>query len=186
MKLRHVLVIGAVALAFAGCNEKAEESKAAAPAEVAAPKKDCSECDTHKAQAAAQAVVPAAVPAAAQAAPEMTDAQAMEAAAKKVAASSGTYTVEELFAKKAELNAKVVTVKGEVVKVSNGIMGRSWIHIQDGTGAEGTNDIIFTSKVQTANVGDKVVATGTVATDKDFGYGYFYAVIVEDSAFVMQ
>ena len=184
MKLKHVLVIGAVALAFAGCNEKAEEkAAAAAPAEVAAPKKDCSDCDTHKAQAAAQAA-PAA--AAVQAAPAVTDAQAMEDAAKKVASSTGTYTVEELFAKKADLNASIVTVKGEVVKVSNGIMGRSWIHIQDGTGVEGTNDIIFTSKVQTANVGDKVVATGTVATDKDFGYGYFYAIIVEDSAFIMQ
>lgn len=95
----------------------------------------------------------------------------------------GAVSVADLYAKKQEFNGKTVTVEGNVVKVSEAIMGKNWIHIQDGTGAEGTNDIVFTSPTQTAVVGDHVVATGTVATDKDFGYGYFYAVIVEDATF---
>lgn len=95
----------------------------------------------------------------------------------------GAVSVADLFAKKQELSGKSVTVEGNVVKVSEAIMGKNWIHIQDGTGGEGTNDIVFTSATQSAKVGDHVVATGTVATDKDFGYGYFYAVIVEEASF---
>jgi hypothetical protein len=95
----------------------------------------------------------------------------------------GTFTVEELFTKKAELKGKSVKVKGKVVKVLDGIMGMSWIHIKDGTGAAGSDDIIFTSKRDTAVVGSTVTAQGTLITDKDFGSGYFYAVIMEDSTF---
>jgi hypothetical protein len=95
----------------------------------------------------------------------------------------GTFTVEELFTKKAELKGKSVKVKGKVVKVLDGIMGMTWVHIQDGTGATGSNDIIFTSKRDTAVVGSTVTAQGTLIIDKDFGSGYFYAVIMEDSTF---
>lgn len=95
----------------------------------------------------------------------------------------GTFTVEELFTKKDTLKGKSVKVKGKVVKVLDGIMGMSWIHIQDGTGAAGSNDIIFTSKSDTAKVGSTVTAQGTLIVDKDFGSGYFYPVIMEDSTF---
>ncbi|MDQ1340231.1 MAG: hypothetical protein QG567_1388 [Campylobacterota bacterium] len=95
----------------------------------------------------------------------------------------GIFKVADLFAKKAELNGKVVEVKGEVVKVSSNIMGRYWIHIQDGSGKEGTNDIIFTAPEATVQKGDKVTAKGVLAMDKDFGYGYFYSAIVENSVF---
>jgi len=96
---------------------------------------------------------------------------------------AGGYTVAELFANKAAIAGKIVAVRGKVVKVSRNIMGKNWIHIQDGSGAEGTNDVTFTSKAQVADVGSIVVAKGTLAADKDFGAGYKYAVIVENSAF---
>lgn len=90
-----------------------------------------------------------------------------------------TCKVEEIFAKKDKLNGKMVTVKGKVVKFNAGIMGRNWIHIQDGSGKQGTNDITVTTD-QNASVGDTVVATGKVAVAKDFGGGYKYEVIIED------
>ncbi|MDD2951352.1 MAG: hypothetical protein PHU29_11250 [Sulfuricurvum sp.] len=95
----------------------------------------------------------------------------------------GSLSVADLYSKKGELNGKVVTITGNVVKVSDGIMGKSWIHIQDGTGSKETNDIVFTSATQTAQVGDHVTAKGTLHIDKDFGYGYFYPVIVEEATF---
>lgn len=95
----------------------------------------------------------------------------------------GRYTVEELFSRKNELNGKVVEVRGKVVKVSENIMGMSWIHIQDGTGSKGSNDIVFRSKTEKAPVGSTVTAKGTLAADKDFGMGYFYPAIVENSTF---
>lgn len=91
-----------------------------------------------------------------------------------------TSTVENLFAHKTELSGKSVTVKGKVVKVNNNIMQRNWLHVQDGTGAEGTNDITVTSK-QTANVGDEVTIRGQLVTDRDIGAGYNYALLIEEA-----
>lgn len=90
------------------------------------------------------------------------------------------YKVEELYAKKDKLNGKKVTVKGKVVKFSPGIMGRNWIHMQDGSGKQGTNDMTVTTN-DTASIGDKVVVTGNLVTNKDFGGGYKYEVIIEEA-----
>jgi len=88
-------------------------------------------------------------------------------------------TVEQVFAQQSELSGKHIHISGEVVKVNNGIMGKNFLHIQDGSGAEGTNDIIVTSQ-QTAKVGDKVGVDALVTTNRDFGMGYSYAVILEE------
>ncbi len=87
-------------------------------------------------------------------------------------------TIEALFADKSTLSGKQVQITGEVVKVNNGIMNRNFLHIQDGTGTVGSNDITITSQ-QTAQIGDQVAVTGRVATDVDFGAGYSYPVLVE-------
>jgi hypothetical protein len=80
------------------------------------------------------------------------------------------------------LNKKKVVVKGKVVKVSAGIMGRNWIHIQDGTGSQAkkNHNLVCTSK-ETAEIGDIVTVSGILAKDKDFGGGYKYTAIVEES-----
>ena len=75
-----------------------------------------------------------------------------------------------------------VTINAKVVKVSSGIMNRNWIHIQDGTGdaSTGTNNLVTTT-LDVAEVGDVVTATGKLAKDKDFGGGYQYVVIIEET-----
>ena len=95
------------------------------------------------------------------------------------------YTVGELFEKAASLNGQKVTVKGQVVKVNPNIMGRNWIHIQDGTGdpAKSTHDLVVTS-AGIAEKGAIVSVEGILAADKDFGSGYSYDVIVEDAILV--
>ncbi|MDH4227600.1 MAG: hypothetical protein OEV59_07645 [Deltaproteobacteria bacterium] len=91
-------------------------------------------------------------------------------------------TVEEAYANKAKLNKTTVTVTGKVAKISRGIMGKTWVHVQDGTGKPGTNDLTATTDgAENVNTGDTVTVTGTLAADKDFGGGYFYAVIIEDA-----
>jgi hypothetical protein len=90
-------------------------------------------------------------------------------------------TVAEIYAQKAALKEKSVTVRGKVVKFNEGIMNRNWVHLRDGTGTAGKdNDITVTTGDKTA-VGDVVVVKGTVRVDKDFGAGYAYPVIVEDA-----
>ena len=91
-------------------------------------------------------------------------------------------TVAEVYAQKGALKEKQVTIRGKVVKFNPGIMGKNWVHLQDGSGKadKGDNDITVTTQDMTA-VGDTVVAKGTVRTDKDFGAGYAYPVIIEDA-----
>lgn len=85
--------------------------------------------------------------------------------------------------KRQNLITKNVAVKGKVVKVSSGIMGKNWLHIQDGSGNQndGTNDLVVTSK-DLADVGDIVTVNGILYKDKDFGSGYKYDVIVEQAS----
>ncbi|MDF1578185.1 MAG: hypothetical protein P1P81_07060 [Desulfobulbales bacterium] len=89
-------------------------------------------------------------------------------------------TVEEIFAEKAALNGEAVKVRGKVTKFMSGIMGKNWLHLKDGSGAAGSDDLVVTT-MASANVGDTVLINGTVAADKDFGSGYRYDVIVEDA-----
>ena len=87
-------------------------------------------------------------------------------------------TIAAVYKDKAALSGKAVTVQGKVVKVNNGIMGRNFLHVQDGSGDKTTNDLTVTSK-QTANIGDQVTVTGNVVLNKDFGAGYAYPLLVE-------
>jgi len=94
----------------------------------------------------------------------------------------GGHTVGELFAKRSELSGKQVSVRGKVVKVNLGIMGKNWIHIQDGTGDTGANDLVVTTAPAVkVDVGNTVLVKGTASTDKDFGAGYKYDLIIEDA-----
>lgn len=89
-------------------------------------------------------------------------------------------SVEAVHLEMKQLSGKQVEVRGKVVKVNNGIMKRNFLHIQDGSGKQGTNDLIVTS-AQTAEVDDDVTITGTVVLDTDFGFGYKYPLLVEKS-----
>lgn len=101
----------------------------------------------------------------------------------KVTKNSNGYTIEELYAKKAALKGKGVKVNAKVVKVSKNIMGKDWVHLQDGSGAAGTDDIIATAVNSTVQVGDSVTASGTIKTDVDLGYGYNFPVLIEETKF---
>ena len=90
-------------------------------------------------------------------------------------------TVVQLFEQKTELAGKPVKFRGRVMKANRGILGKDWMHIQDGTGAAGTNDITVTSETGFADKGSLVVIEGTLNLDRDFGAGYKYAVIVENA-----
>lgn len=96
-------------------------------------------------------------------------------------------TVAEAWGQAARLEGKSVTIRGVVVKSLTGIMGKNWIHLRDGSGdaAAGTHDITVTT-METATEGETVTVTGTVRTNRDFGAGYSYPVLVEDARIVRQ
>ena len=58
-------------------------------------------------------------------------------------------------------------------KAVSGVMDKNWLHIRDGSGTDGTNDLTVTTSAE-VKVGDTVTISGTLAIDKDFGAGYAY------------
>ncbi len=98
-----------------------------------------------------------------------------------IAKAEGGKTVAEVFAEREALAGKPVTVRAKVVKVNGGIMGKNWLHVRDGSGAEGTNDLTVTTAGELPALGAVVIVTGPVTLNKDFGMGYAYDVIVEDA-----
>ncbi|MDR0480599.1 MAG: nucleotide-binding protein, partial [Gallionellaceae bacterium] len=96
------------------------------------------------------------------------------------ATGDNAYTVQEIVTKRAELKDKTVLVRGQVVKFNAQIMGKNWIHLQDGTGsdADESNDLLVTSQ-EAAKVGDVITAQGVVRVEQDFGSGYAYSVMLE-------
>jgi len=89
-------------------------------------------------------------------------------------------TIAEIYAEKDNLAGKKVVCAAKVVKSFYGIMGKNWLHVQDGTGAGGTNDLTVTTDAAIA-VGKTVLVEGVLEKDRDIGAGYKYAVIIENA-----
>ncbi|MBI4957692.1 MAG: hypothetical protein HY908_37140 [Myxococcales bacterium] len=96
------------------------------------------------------------------------------------ATGDGARTVAEIYAQATALEGKAVRVAGRVVKVTPNVLGRTWLHVQDGSGApdKGDFDLVVTTDEQ-PKPGDVVVLEGTLARDRDLGAGYRYPVLLE-------
>jgi hypothetical protein len=101
----------------------------------------------------------------------------------KVEPVSGGVKISDAFAGKGNYAGKTIKITGQVVKFSPEIMSRNWVHIQDGSESNGSFDLTITT-METVAVGTVVTFEGVLAVDKDFGYGYKYDVILEDSKLV--
>lgn len=97
-------------------------------------------------------------------------------------AKNGT-SLEELFSDKESFSGKSIIVKGEVVKVNNGILDKNWVHIMDGTKFENKGDLTITTS-EFVKVGDIVTFKGNISLDKDFGQGYMYDILLEEGELI--
>ena len=70
-----------------------------------------------------------------------------------------------------------------MTKYNPSIMGKNWVHIQDGTEFQGGFDLTITTEEQ-VKVGETAIIEGKLALDKDFGYGYSYNVLLEEGKVV--
>jgi len=82
--------------------------------------------------------------------------------------------ISEIFSNKDKFKNKNVEIQGEVLQVSNKVMGNTWVKIYDGKEA-----VIFRSPNEDEKivVGNKVKVVGTINTNVDYGFGYAYEVI---------
>jgi hypothetical protein len=106
-----------------------------------------------------------------------------EKATVNLAKADGEITVAQIFENRDDYASKEFELRGIVVKVNKQVMGKNWIHVQDGTNHEGSFDLTVTSQ-DLAEIGDEVVFKGKLTLNKNFGSGYFYDVIMEDAVLV--
>jgi hypothetical protein len=90
----------------------------------------------------------------------------------------GGYTIAEIYADKNKLNGKSIRVRGKVTKYTGNILNKNWLHIRDSS----TLDDLTVTTTSASAVGDVVIAEGKLELDKDYKYGYFYPVIIENAA----
>jgi hypothetical protein len=100
-----------------------------------------------------------------------------------VAPAENGLSIAKLYASKADYSGKKIKMKGQVVKVNDEVMGKNWVHIQDGSKDGDHFDLTITTLEKVA-VDDVVTFEGTIAVNKDFGYGYAYELIMEDAKLV--
>jgi hypothetical protein len=98
----------------------------------------------------------------------------------KIEPCNGCTTISNLLSNKKSFSGKNIRVKGVVTKYNPQIMNKNWIHIQDGSEFQGGFDLTITTD-KSVSLGDTVTFEGKLALDKDFGYGYFYTVLMEDA-----
>jgi hypothetical protein len=100
-----------------------------------------------------------------------------------VAPAEGSVSIAQLYAGRNDYAGKTIKMKGQVVKVNEEVMGKNWIHIQDGTKDGESFDLTITT-LDKAAVDDIVTFEGAIILNKDFGYGYSYELIMEDAKLV--
>ena len=97
--------------------------------------------------------------------------------------SDNEVTIADIYANPKDFEGKEFEIRGVVTKVNKEIMGKNWVHLQDGTSNEGAFDLTITSQ-DLPKVNDEVTFKGTLTLEKDFGAGYYYDVIMEDAEMV--
>jgi len=90
--------------------------------------------------------------------------------------------VAELFAARRTLDQAKVTVRGTVVKLTEGVLGKTYLHLRDGTGsAEQGDDDLTVTTTEALAVGETVDLEGQLAIDQDVGAGYRYPALLADA-----
>lgn len=89
-------------------------------------------------------------------------------------------TLAELYQNPNNYNGKEVIIRGLIVKYNQNIMGKNWAHIQDGTSHGNSYDLTVTTNDSLAQ-GMVGTFKGIITLDKDFGAGYKYDVLMENS-----
>lgn len=95
---------------------------------------------------------------------------------------SNARNVAEIVGQRAALNESVVSVRAQVVKVTEGILGKTYLHLRDGSGSAvvGDHDLTATTS-EPFELGETVEVEGKVTLDQDIGLGYRYPVLLAET-----
>lgn len=90
-------------------------------------------------------------------------------------------TIAELLEDPGAYEDKVVELTGTCTKINEGILGRNWLHLKDGTAD--SQDLVMTS-ADAADQGSEITIRALVKLNRDFGAGYSYDVLLEDGVII--
>lgn len=96
---------------------------------------------------------------------------------------TGSIRISEIIGNPKKYEGQTVQISGQCTKLNANIMGRNWIHLNDGSN-EG-RDMIITSEVAVPE-GHVVTMKGIVNLNRDFGAGYKYDIIIEEGEIIKQ
>lgn len=101
-------------------------------------------------------------------------------AVERARAPSGR-TVAEVFEQRAALAGQRVSVRATVVKATDGVLGKTYLHLQDGSGSaeQETHDLTATT-TEDFEIGETVEVEGLLAIDHDVGLDYRYPALLGD------
>jgi hypothetical protein len=102
---------------------------------------------------------------------------------RAVAPLSDGVTIARVIGDAASYEGKRVRIAAKIVKRTENVLGRTWLHLQDGSGdaQRGDHDLVVTTE-SAPEIGVEVVVEGVVQRNKDLGSGYRYDVLIEDAA----
>lgn len=110
---------------------------------------------------------------------KMNESESTQVEVQKMDPVEGVTSLESLMADPGSFEGRVITVQGQVVKLNSQIMGRNWVHIQDGSKKDGKAIDLTITTMEQVLMGAKVIFEGKIALDQDFGAGYRYDIIME-------
>ncbi len=92
---------------------------------------------------------------------------------------AGQIKIADLVDNPQKYEGKKVELKGAVTKVNEGIMGRNWIHLQDGS--KDSYDLVITT-LEPVKKGKTITVRAIVRLNVDLGSGYSYPILLENGA----
>ena len=93
----------------------------------------------------------------------------------------GSVKIADIVADPEKYANQTINVSGKCTKVNANIMGRNWIHLDDGSKSD--YDFVATSE-SSVPLGHIVTLKGVITLKKDFGAGYSYDIIMENCQIV--
>jgi hypothetical protein len=107
----------------------------------------------------------------------------LEVAVGEVTRSSARngFTIADLFERRAALAGQRVSLRATVVRRMDGVLGKTFLHLQDGTGSpEQANYDLTATTTEELSLGETVEVEGELLVDQELGIGYTYSALLTD------
>jgi hypothetical protein len=97
------------------------------------------------------------------------------------ATGKGAHTIGELFANRTQLEGQKLRVRGQVIKVTPGVLGKTYLRLRHGNSARSEERELVVTSLADVQVGMVATFEGTLLTDVDVGIGFRYPVLLSDA-----